>query len=103
MAFDKDYPNRKDWRKPYREHSHAAVSTGGRPHGGCPRCLGARTHKHARQAPADQILSVAEYEAWRAQDTAEIWATMDTDSAFSLMIKEAYDRRTHDPLDQRER
>lgn len=43
MSFDKDYPNRKDWRKPYRGAPRFDREC--RPGGDCPWCLGRRTYK----------------------------------------------------------
>lgn len=43
MAFDKEYPNRKDWRKPYRRPPQKCDATC-RPNGGCPYCEGNRLH-----------------------------------------------------------
>jgi hypothetical protein len=43
MAFDKEYPNRKDWRKPYRRRAQQCDSTC-RPNGGCPYCERNRFH-----------------------------------------------------------
>lgn len=39
MSFDKDYPNRKDKRKPYKDAKRFAC----RCHGSCPYCKGNRT------------------------------------------------------------
>lgn len=41
MSFDKSYPNRKDWLRPYRRSQ--AFDSSCRPHGGCPWCEGNRT------------------------------------------------------------
>jgi hypothetical protein len=48
MGFDKHYPNRKDWRKPYR--GSRAVDRSCRPGGGCPWCERARKHADERRA-----------------------------------------------------
>ena len=40
MGFDKDYPNRKDHRKPY--YGAAAVDHTCRPGGSCPACRDGR-------------------------------------------------------------
>lgn len=40
MGFDKKYPNRKDWRKPYR--GSKAVDASCRNHGDCPHCRDSR-------------------------------------------------------------
>jgi len=43
MSFDdKDYPNRKDWRKPYFRGARYHRSC--RPNGGCGYCAGNRLH-----------------------------------------------------------
>ena len=52
MSFDKDYPNRKDHRKPYYRSKRFDRSC--RNHGSCPWCLGNRTHKNARRAPIEE-------------------------------------------------
>ena len=60
MGFDKDYPNRKDWRRPYRDVR--AIDATCRSHGSCPWCDGKRTHKKLKAIPADeaeQVLTVA--------------------------------------------
>ena len=49
MAFDKDYPKRKDWRKPYLSGSKRVDRTC-RPGGNCPYCQSGRKHK-LRKAP----------------------------------------------------
>jgi len=41
MGFDKNYKNRKDWRKPYR--GSKAFDCTCRNHGSCPWCEGTRT------------------------------------------------------------
>ncbi len=51
MSFDNDYPNRKDWRQPYRSGTGKSIDSTCRNHGGCPICEGNRQHKHARRAP----------------------------------------------------
>ena len=51
MSFDKNYPNRKDKRKPYRKNKRGSVDKTCRPHGGCPYCENARKHKYKRQEP----------------------------------------------------
>ena len=42
MSFDKEYPNRKDWRKPYPRKAQRC-SHGCRPGGSCDWCRGNRT------------------------------------------------------------
>jgi len=44
MGFDKSYPNRKDWRKPYQKGSAQACSGSCRPGGSCPYCKDNRMH-----------------------------------------------------------
>jgi hypothetical protein len=44
MSFDKHYPNRKDWRRPYR--GSKAFDRSCRPHGSCPYCRKGRQHKY---------------------------------------------------------
>jgi hypothetical protein len=48
MAFDKVYPNRKDWRKPHRGAKSVARSC--RNHGTCPYCRKGRLHANKRQS-----------------------------------------------------
>lgn len=43
MSFDKNYPNRKDHRKPY--HGSARFSGSCRPGGSCPVCSGDRQYQ----------------------------------------------------------
>lgn len=55
MAFDNEYPNRKDWRKPYRKGKRSSRSC--RNHGSGDWCLGNRMHKHLkRQSLADETI-----------------------------------------------
>lgn len=49
MAFEKDYPNRKDWRKPYYPKNKRCDKSC-RSHGGCPWCESNRMYKFLRQA-----------------------------------------------------
>lgn len=42
MSFDKEYPNRKDHRKPFKTEAEK-VSRGCRHGGSCKRCIGDRT------------------------------------------------------------
>ncbi len=77
MSFDTDYPHRKDNRAPYHRRGRCDASC--RPHGGCSYCECSRLHRHARRAPADQILSASEYYAWRERNMAEMWADLEDD------------------------
>lgn len=45
--FDKHYPHRKDWRKPYRRSQ--AFDRSCRPHGSCAWCRGDRLHAYKRK------------------------------------------------------
>lgn len=47
MSFDKDYPNRKDKRKPYK--GSKAFDGSCRPHGKCDYCRGNRMHKDEKR------------------------------------------------------
>jgi hypothetical protein len=47
MSFDKNYPRRKDRRKPYIRRGAADRSC--RPHGGCPWCLENRMHGYKKR------------------------------------------------------
>lgn len=49
MAFDNHYPNRKDWRRPYR--GSKAFDSTCRNQGGCPWCADGRKHRERRQTP----------------------------------------------------
>lgn len=52
MAFEKRYPNRKDWRKAYRRSQ--AFDRSCRPHGKCGWCQNSRTHgTEKRKAQAE--------------------------------------------------
>ena len=51
MSFDMRYPNRKDWREPYR--GAKAVDAACRNHGGCPYCEEGRAFAALRRTPAD--------------------------------------------------
>jgi hypothetical protein len=52
MSFDKEYPNRKDRRKPYK--GSKSFDSSCRPNGGCSWCYGNRTHSTTkRQQSAD--------------------------------------------------
>lgn len=49
MSFDTNYPNRKDWRRPYRKSK--AFDRSCRNHGGCGWCANGRKHRERRQEP----------------------------------------------------
>lgn len=59
MAFDKNYPNRKDQRKPYRKSK--AFDRSCRNHGSCGYCEDNRLHGNKRREQGatmeDQILN----------------------------------------------
>lgn len=48
MAFDNNYPNRKDWRLPYKKKAQR-VDRSCRCGGSCSWCQGNRTHKNAKR------------------------------------------------------
>jgi hypothetical protein len=48
VSFDKEYPNRKDMREPYRKSK--AIDSSCRNHGGCPYCENNRKHATERRA-----------------------------------------------------
>ena len=50
MSFDKNYPNRKDWRKPY--HKSKGFDNSCRPHGSCPWCEGNRKYSDIKKRTA---------------------------------------------------
>jgi hypothetical protein len=52
MAFDKEYPNRKDQRKKYRKS--ASFDRSCRTGGDCPWCKSNRTHKSKRREPLEE-------------------------------------------------
>lgn len=47
MSFDKEYPNRKDIRKPYYKSSRFDHSC--RPGGSCPHCSNNRKYRHIKE------------------------------------------------------
>jgi hypothetical protein len=47
MPFDKRYPNRKDWRKPY--HGSKRFDASCRPGGDCPYCQSNRNIRNKRR------------------------------------------------------
>jgi hypothetical protein len=49
MSFDKEYPNRKDKRKPYYKSKRFDRSC--RNHGSCGYCEGNRTHHNKKREP----------------------------------------------------
>lgn len=53
MSFDKKYPNRKDWRKPYR--GSKAIDSTCRSHGSCPWCRNKRVYKHMKRQKPDYL------------------------------------------------
>ena len=58
MAFDTNYPNRKDRRKPFRKAK--AVDRTCRNHGSCPYCQAGVEYKRAAADPADLDEQLAE-------------------------------------------
>lgn len=57
MGFDKDYPNRKDKRKPYLGRNPKRVDGTCRNHGSCRWCANGRQHKHKRRMVEDDGLA----------------------------------------------
>lgn len=56
MGFDKYYPNRKDWRKPYF-YGGGSKAKGCRPNGGCAYCYSNRFHSiHKKLLSANEQL-----------------------------------------------
>ena len=49
MAFEKEYPNRKDWRKPYL--NVRKIDRSCRSHGNCPWCSSGRKYKWKKRLP----------------------------------------------------
>lgn len=62
MSFDKNYPNRKDWRRPYRGSKRFDRTC--RCHGGCGYCEGNRTYttRRALAATGQQLNALQEPE-----------------------------------------
>lgn len=60
MSFDNDYPNRKDWRKPYRGSKRFDKNC--RCHGKCGYCEGNRTYttKRGLEAARQQLSATTE-------------------------------------------
>lgn len=54
MSFDKDYPNRKDQRKPY--HGSSKYDHSCRPHGSCPHCESNRAHRLKKREPTPELV-----------------------------------------------
>lgn len=53
MAFENRYPNRKDWRKQYRDVR--AIDATCRSRGSCPWCEGKRVYKKQKAIPVDEM------------------------------------------------
>ena len=53
MSFEKNYPNRKDWRKQYRDSRRFFGSC--RSHGNCPSCQGKIKYKLIKQSKRDLL------------------------------------------------
>ena len=58
MSFDKDYPNRKDRRKPYK--GSKVFDRSCRNHGGCDYCKDTRTFKK-RQVEEEMDIELENY------------------------------------------
>ncbi len=57
MSFDgKHYPNRKDWRRPYRKSARFDASC--RPGGSCGYCRNNRMHRHVKADASTSLLDV---------------------------------------------
>lgn len=52
MSFDKNYQNRKDWRKPY--YNAKSFDTSCRNHGSCPYCQASIKHKNKKREPISE-------------------------------------------------
>lgn len=68
MSFDHAYPNRKDWRRPYRGSKRFDSTC--RNHGACSYCVGNRLHKHRRREPIEEFPEYVET-PWEDLDDAE--------------------------------
>lgn len=53
VSFDKDYPNRKDQRKPYIKRCERIDRTC-RPGGSCPWCSKNRKHRTEKRKPIEE-------------------------------------------------
>ncbi len=53
MSFDNKYPNRKDWRQPYRRSK--AFDRHCRNHGSCSYCEDNRLHGNRRREPLEEV------------------------------------------------
>lgn len=53
MSFDKNYPNRKDKRKPYT--GNKAIDASCRNHGSCTYCNKARKYKINKRKPTTPV------------------------------------------------
>ena len=72
MGFDNEYPNRKDWRQPYRRAARVYASC--RPNGGCPWCERSRQHNWRKKL----LRAADELKAYRREDSRlleEQWKT----------------------------
>jgi hypothetical protein len=56
MSFDNDYPNRKDWRKPYRRSR--AFDRQCRHQGSCDYCSSKRQFKNKRREPIQEEIEL---------------------------------------------
>lgn len=72
MAFNKQYENRKDWRRPYLHSARFDKSC--RPHGGCPYCLRGRLYSYLKRK------SKALYEQAAIKDFVKINNTIDIEN-----------------------
>lgn len=61
MSFDKNYPNRKDWRKPYLDSSPKSFDRTCRSGGSCPYCQRSRWYKAHKHVPLLDFDDFAEY------------------------------------------
>ena len=58
MSFDKQYPNRKDWRRKLR--GSKSVDRSCRNHGDCPYCRSKRCHKLRKAMTVEEDIAANE-------------------------------------------
>lgn len=66
MSFDKDYPNRKDYRKPYFNKAEK-IDSSCRPGGDCPHCSRGRLHNaNVKAFDADEEINefLSDHDWW---------------------------------------
>lgn len=80
MSFDKNYPNRKDHRKPHR--GSKAISPSCKNHGGCPRCESGRQRMY-RKAELDADEQLTE---WKEEEAMQYPTPEQVENASRVQI-----------------